>query len=503
MRTPLSLSLVLLILGLTRVASAALVLDGSQSAGPWRSGATSGLCGQFIQYKRQGTPPLPPRTRQEAVALLDKPENDPAVLGRIARRTALVNFRNGQSGVSEADFTGAMYPDEYLPFSQSPQASPQGSDVDLAVRLRGYFKLDQELLGKTLTLALNCDDHCSLRIGRTDVIPPFDTSVSQRRIRQVRFTDVGLYPIEIVYYQTGGAAFLEWAMSSAAETECDSSCTTPLTNAAAYGERFTPVPISRIQNSLLGENTNCQECGAPGQVCAAGTYCADGLCQACINPDHCGATCLKCPDSARLCSFGTCVECQGDDQCPSGKTCEGDRCVVPFCCDGTNGSCPNDLNCNPYSNTCTRFIVETFCSADAACPAGWFCHNRQCEKGPPQCTDDRDCLSSEFCDLPRKVCFLRSEVPDSQGGCTGQPGTSSESQCGRIEVPDPDGPVCRKGDSLIPTRTKRIEVPCDSGCRMNRATSTTRAAPVGLLGLCLFVLLARRSRSKRKACQRS
>lgn len=487
------LSLILFLMGLSRVASGEILIDGSQSVADARRDPGTGLCGHFIQYQRQGTPPMPPRSRQEAVALFDKDGGDLAVLRRLQRRATIVNYRNGQSAAG-GDFTGGMSPDEYLPFSQSPQASPAGSDVDLAARLRGYFNVSSEIVGKPLSFALSCDAFCSLHIGRTDATPAIETTVSRRRIQQLRFMKAGLYPIELVYYQTGAAASLEWAMSTEAETECE-SCMTPLTDAAAYGGRFALVPTKRLYNRILGDSESCQECGRPGQDCPAGSYCSDGLCQNCDLPDHCGATCRKCPDEARICSFGQCAECTFDDQCPSSKpTCEQNKCVVPLCCGGQYGRCPAQMNCNPFSNTCTRYIAETWCASDGWCPTGWRCQGRICVKGPTPCTVDQQCLAAEYCHPDQKECHPLSENREMQGGCSGQPGSGSE--CGLVDVPDPSSPVCLTGSGeIVYTRTMRFDRPC--GCRMERGPARTRAAPAGLFVLCVVTLLARRARSRR------
>lgn len=166
-------------------ARAELLIDKAQSVAGPRTDAGTGACGTFIQFKRQGSPPMPPANKQDAEALLNRPATDTAAIAmRLSRIVERVNLRNGQTGFVEGDFTGAMYPDEYFPYSASQQAMPTGSDVDIAMRLRGYFNVTSELAGKTLSFALNCDDFCALRIGRTDVVPglaPRSRSASSRR----------------------------------------------------------------------------------------------------------------------------------------------------------------------------------------------------------------------------------------------------------------------------------------------------------------------------------
>jgi Cys-rich repeat protein len=210
---------------------------------------------------------------------------------------------------------------------------------------------------------------------------------------------------------------------------------------------------------------------------------------------------MKCPQDARICAFGRCAECTADDQCPNGRACDKGKCAVPFCCGDGFGRCPDNLNCNIFTNTCSSLIVESFCSVDAQCPAGWLCDGKQCFKPPTRCMEDSQCSVAEQCNQELQVCVPLSASAATQGSCSGQPGAGNDSTCGPAVVPDPDGPVCLNSEgTIIPLRMMRIDRPCESGCRVghvDRGHGTTRAAPIGLLVLCLFALLTRRSRTIR------
>jgi outer membrane exchange protein TraA len=266
----------------------------SQAAAGPRSDVGTGLCGSATHFL--ATQPL--NNRAEAVAILDKPTTDPAVLERATRIFGNLNLRNGQTNAA-GDFTQPAAPDALLPFSKDAAALPMGTDSNIAFRLRGYFNVPATLAGKTLSFGVNCDDFCALQIGKTTVLTA-DERISARVIKQVIFGDAGLYPVELIYYQNGSTAFLEWARADTAVQECPNDiCLTPLTD--------------------------------------AGSYCGDGLCQTCNTADHCGASCQVCPATARQCSAaGTCVECTTSTQCTGGGSCD----VASGRCQTTPGSDP-------------------------------------------------------------------------------------------------------------------------------------------------------------------
>lgn len=395
---------------------AEVLIDKAQSVAGPRSDAGTGACGTFIQYKRQGAPPMPPATRQDAEALLNRPATDTAFIAmRLSRLVERVNLRNGQTGVVEGDFTGAMYPDELFPYSQSPQASPMGTDVDIAMRLRGYFNVSSELAGKTLSFALNCDDFCALRIGQTDVVPGFNNTQSQRVIKQVRFAEAGLYPIELIYFQTAGAAYFEWAFADIAQPECTQFCTTRLTDTTLYGGKFAPVATSSLYSAVVDANPACQECGAPGLSCGSSSYCGDGLCQDCNQPDHCGPSCARCPSDARLCAVGKCVQCVLDADCDAGLVCEVGRCVPPTRCMGDEDCKYSDQRCDLKASLCR--MPDQPCTTNEMCPRGQLCDGKRCYTPPTPCTTSAQCRESQYCDTAEKVCKSRLDARYVGAGC--------------------------------------------------------------------------------------
>ncbi|MFO0580445.1 MAG: hypothetical protein U1A78_41260 [Polyangia bacterium] len=405
------------------VAHAELVIDETHAVSAPRRDVGTGACGSFVQYTR---PAAPLSTRQEAEALLDKPASDPLLSGRTSRLIDRINFRNGSDGAA-GDFSGPGSLDDYFPYSQSPKASPSGDDTDFAARIRGYLNVTAERVGKTLSFALACDNFCSLRIGAREVFSGVDVLQSQRAIRQIRFTRAGLYPIELVYFQTDQAALLEWALADSAQPECSTGCSTPLSDVTAYGGRFNLVPPTLLFSAIDGENRVCQECGAPGAVCATGSYCGDGLCQACTSADHCGASCSPCPSDRRICAAGACVQCLSDDQCPAGRVCSRGTCAPPTRCT-IDAHCELGQSCEQSTNIC-----KTGCSSDARCTPGQICDaaTQRCVVPPPgACASDSDCSADEICDAAAHRCQPapapaqpempadRTAAPEPPAGCS-------------------------------------------------------------------------------------
>lgn len=356
-------------------------IDKSQAVAGPRTAAGTGLCGSVTHF--MSAQPL--SSQADAEALLNKPTTDSAVLGRTARLFGNLNFRNGQPNTN-GDFTLPNYRDEVFPYSLDPMSVPMGTDSNIALRLRGYFNVPATLIGKTISFGMNCDDFCSLRIGTTTLMPPANDLVSARVIKQVTFKDAGLYPVEVIYYQNGSTAYLEWARTDNAVPECPNDiCQIPLTDTSTYNGQFFLIAKAELFSSIVGENPNCQECGAPGMDCLAGTYCGDGLCQACNLPAHCGSTCVKCPASAYICKAGSCVQCNADDQCPNGEI-----------CDTIGGNC----------------VKAPPCGQSAQCTAPWICvlTTRICANPPQPCTMDSMCQAPQTCDTVKMVCSTPGSV---------------------------------------------------------------------------------------------
>lgn len=100
--------------------------------------------------------------------------------------------------------------------------------------------------------------------------------------------------------------------------------------------------------AMVGES-----CSGSGQICQA-----NGICS-------CNET--SCPDSAPICTDGSCVGCSADSPCPSGKCCRQDgTCAV---------ACPNCQTCD--DGMCQPdFSLEHTC--DGPCADGQWCNSGSC-----------------------------------------------------------------------------------------------------------------------------
>lgn len=365
-----------------------LVIDQTAVRADARRDAGTGLCGTAVHYRPLA---MPLSMLSQAAALLDKPATDPGIQGRAAYRVERVNLKNAIAG-SEGDFTAPSFPDRSLPFSSDASAMPVGDDINIAVRLRGYLNVHDTRGGLPVTFALHCGDACSLSIGGQAVIAQAGSPASARVTRQVVFQARGLYPIEVLYYQNSGPAHLELARALSAEPEGDQS------NPLDPG-RFQPIPTTDLYSALIGENTTCKECAGTDKDCAAGSYCGSGLCQNCNLAAHCGASCQTCPTAAPSCSFGQCVECTADDQCPAGKICNRNKCGAPIVCKSP-ADCPTGQVCGDRDGCGTRTCGPSVqgCTLDAMCPAGFICRNGYCR--PPVCPSPPEPPTSGGCAAP-------------------------------------------------------------------------------------------------------
>lgn len=412
------------------------VIDKSQAVAEPRRDAGSGICGSVIHFKDQA---MPLSMKDKAVDLLNRPSTDPEIMGRTSRIFDNINFRNGQP-TAIGDFTAPSFRDEIFPYSAHPMAVPPGDDKNIALRLRGYLNVPTSLAGKVVTFAVNCDDFCALRIGKIDVVPFADERISARKIKQAKFQDAGMYPVELVYYQNGSIGFLEWARSDEALAECpNDTCRVPLTD-LMYNDKFRTVQLTDLYSSVVGRNDSCQECGAPGQDCSTGNFCGDGLCQTCNVPQHCGTDCRACPANASICSLGKCVQCTADDQCPIGSACDvvNGKCNPPTPCT-RNDQCPMGQVCDPDTNLCSNPPAP--CVNDTSCPAGQICHpdRKTCYTPPKKCTVDADCPNPayQYCDVGEKICKprLTKHYVGGQAGCSlGSASTNSGNGAGMVAL---------------------------------------------------------------------
>jgi MYXO-CTERM domain-containing protein len=166
------------------------------------------------------------------------------------------------------------------------------------------------------------------------------------------------------------------------------------------------------------------------QECTKG-FCVDGVC--CENA--CSGTCMGCSNA---------VTGQSDGSCKAVKTGTDPRGVctddgVASC--GQNGACNGSGACQKYASgsTCVTASCATATSRNVAdtcngtgtctdngvqnCLAGYACISGVCQT---QCTDDANCATNYFCDIPTKTC-----VADKTSGqaCPRDAACSGNSNC--------------------------------------------------------------------------
>lgn len=181
-----------------------------------------------------------------------------------------------------------------------------------------------------------------------------------------------------------------------------------------------------------GWGNECQE----HRDCALGLSCSQGLC---TPPDFvvgCGGR-GQCPEGMRcnrplwvceedlgcakdgdcltgeVCNLGTaqcepgCTEETEADVCSARQHCAGGRCVE---CE-TDDECKLGLSCNVAAGRCAG--AET-CFTDRDCEKGLVCNRntRSCTVPPPPCFHDGQCRLDEYCDLRRSMCALKECLPD-------------------------------------------------------------------------------------------
>lgn len=419
--------------GIAQPAHAQLVIDAAQAVAPPRTDPGTGICATTVHLQSGNF-----NTPEDAIKVLDNRadpniDNNPPPNSRLYQT---INLRNNDAN-SAGDFSGAMWPDELMSYS----LLPDGDGFRITMRVRGYFNVPSTLAGKTIAFGLNCDDVCQVKVGKGKVLlDPIanDDAQTSRIIYPIKFSSPGLYPIEIVYFQNGAAGYAEWARTDIDVMECGRDamgklmgCKVALTDPVKYGDKFKLIDKSEIYSSIVGENASCQECGAPGQNCSMGSYCGDGLCQACDVPDHCGPSCVSCPANARLCAAGRCVECVADDQCPAGRTCDlpSGRCTDPTPC-RKNEDCPPGKICDPEQQIC--ITPPKPCSMTSMCPVGQMCVDGLCRTPRQKCTTDAECAANQYCDTSVGECRprLNDRYVGGQAGCSAGQGPSGGGNSG-------------------------------------------------------------------------
>jgi len=163
---------------------------------------------------------------------------------------------------------------------------------------------------------------------------------------------------------------------------------------------------------------------ASGRPCASdaqcrGTRCetATGTCVACLGNDDCKET------SRRFCAPQSyCVECLTNDTCGARKRCDtsAHRCVDT--CEEGDEDCPSGLSCNEDRRLCVECRNNANCSGH---PGGSFC-----DTSIGRCVE---CASSAQCSTEKPTCDRRN------GRCVECIGSAA---CGAGRICEPSTLTC-------------------------------------------------------------
>ncbi|HNN94387.1 MAG TPA: thrombospondin type 3 repeat-containing protein [Pseudomonadota bacterium] len=228
---------------------------------------------------------------------------------RLTTRLAYLNFINNVDN-ARSDLPNP----EPLPFSPVASAQKPSDGQNVAMRLRGYMNIAKAGI---YTFGVQADDGFSLLIGGTPISQSTTNDVSLRYSRQVQFSTPGLYSVELTYYQNRSQAVLMVARSPQADLEVSAS-TTP------FPASFQLIEQTSLFSAVAGTSA-CSECAADTDCTNGGEYCGAGICQACNNSRHCGASCTPCSADKPICNGGTCGPCTSDLQCLDGQICDTAR----------------------------------------------------------------------------------------------------------------------------------------------------------------------------------
>jgi peptidoglycan-associated lipoprotein len=90
-----------------------------------------------------------------------------------------------------------------------------------------------------------------------------------------------------------------------------------------------------------------------------------------------------------VCAAGKCVECTEDTQCPAGKRCTANACVVAPECQ-SDETCPPGKVCQ--AGKCKACANDSECGPGGVCEAGACKRGKNCGKDA-ECADDEDCVN--------------------------------------------------------------------------------------------------------------
>ncbi len=328
--------------------AAPIVIEASRAANPPRTDPGTGICTTTVHVTNNNALTTP----EGASTFIDLSPGTSVVDDKVTFPYSAINFHNSDSA-AQTDYPAPLP----LPFTNLNGTPKIGNEMNFAMRVRGYVNIKRPGI---FTFAVLADDGYSLAIAGVPIIKSSTTNISLRDSRQVQFAAAGLYPIEMIYFQMSGPAVLDMAISDRADAEV-----------TMYNQKLGPTFVLADQGSLystLAGPTDCTECSADA-TCGTGKsrYCRDGLCQACVLNNHCGADCKACSSTTPLCVGGGCVQCSAT----SHKVCDDQ---------------------------------------------GQFCVNNQCMG----CTVDAQCGANKICDTTFNQCIVRPDLSYA-GGCSAAP----------------------------------------------------------------------------------
>jgi hypothetical protein len=205
------------------------------------------------------------------------------------------------------------------------------------------------------------------------------------------------------------------------------------------GGTFVPKKDAGLTMSQTCNNTS--DCGGNG-------LCVSGICQAvksCTTDMDCAADHKVC-HSRRF----YCVECERQDQCPMGQTCQFDfTCVTIGASDHDGGTASGDGGPIACSGSCTDRTM---------CPSDQVCSNQHCCPPPARCFSPADCPQ------------VHPECNGATGMCFGGDNCNNDMDCNT--KPGCAGGVCVCMISGSPPGVclmRQNECQSDNDCKVNMA----------------------------------
>ena len=377
-------------------------------------------------------------------------------------------------------------------------------------RLRGFFNVTEEVAGQILHIGFYTDDAVSLTIFNKDsgifsvaTRPPQIGSPTWRLTQAVRFTEVGLYPVEIVYTQITEHSALEMSYFIGTFQDFErEAAQEPVQQLDAAG--FTPFQPVQFFQAVSGSQSfpdpdQCQQCnrqfvGLPGNNgCPGAYYCNEAaLCAPCDTALFCGPSCSPCGQATPFCvnrnGQNTCVECQEDRDCRPGYQCNQETNTCFEC--NKDEDCDSGEYCNLDVGMCEVCDTSDQCAGNSCncCPSGAMGPAMRCETVATadepvciECRNDAECAGNKVCDLVMYQCvdgLLSHRDPASCGSnrvrCPQErpfcmqssdqltPSTDAACKACRWDIDCTDGNYCDTGECKPCTEDRRCGGRCTS-----------------------------------------